>query len=99
MNTDKIIEIISNMEDFKELMKIGKAFSKKHDELSKAAMNRVKQKFKMGTKLRIKDEKGEWHTGMFFTFKKKKVDIILYGKHVKLTPIQFELYEAEVVEE
>ena len=97
MSIDEILETISEMEDYDELMRIAKVLQKRIDHLTQAAMQRVKQKFKMGVRIRIKDEKGEYHSGIFYGFTKKKVRFFVYNKEMKISPVQFEKLEAEVI--
>ena len=99
MSVDEILETISEMDDFEELMCIGKAFAKRHDYLRKLAMERAKKKFKMGDRITIKDEKGKVWKGIIRGFTKKHVRLIVGNAEIKVNPTDIERLEATVVEE
>ncbi len=96
MSIDKIVEAISKME-FEDLIRVGKVFNARHKQLTQAAMQRVRENFQMGDRIKIKDEKGEYHSGMFYSHAKKKVRFYMYNKELKLTPLDFERLEPEFV--
>ena len=98
MNVDEILEIISKIEDYEELMRIARALEKRSAHLTQAAMQRVKKKFSAPCRIRIKDEKGDYHIGLLRGFTKKKVRIIIYSKDMKINPIDMERLEAEVIQ-
>lgn len=85
------------MEDYGDLMSIATAIKNRSNHLTQAAMQRVKQKFSAPSRIRIKDEKGDYHTGLLRGFTKNKVRVIIYNKDMKISPIDMERLEAEVV--
>lgn len=99
MSIDKIVETISKIDDYEELMRIARVLEKRSAHLTQAAMQRVKKKFSAPCRIRIKDEKGDYHIGLLRGFGRKKVRIIIYSKDMKISPIDMERLEAEVVEE
>ena len=98
MSIDKIVETISKIEDYDDLQRIARALKNRSDYLAKLAMQRVKQKFKMGDRIRIKDEKGEYHSGFFYGVGRKKVRFHIYNKEMKVSPLNFERLEPEIVD-
>ena len=100
MSVDEILETISKMENWDDLQRIARGLKNRNNSLNQAAMQRVRQKFKMGDRIRIKDEKGKYHSGFFYgyTRNKKKVRFYIYNKEMKIGPLQFEKLEAEVEE-
>ncbi len=100
MSIDEILEAISKIEEWDDLQRIARGLSNRNKHLTQAAMQRVKQKFKMGDRIRIKDEKGEYHSGFFYgyTRNKKKVRFHIYNKEMKINPVQFEKLGAEIVD-
>lgn len=97
VSIEEILEVISQIENYDELMQIATAIKSKSDHLTQAAMQRVKQKFRMGHSIRIKDEKGDYHPGLVRGFTKNKVRVIIYNKDMKISPIDMERLEAEIV--
>ena len=58
----------------------------------------MKQNFKMGDRIKIKDEKGKYYSGIFYTVTRKKVRFHVNNAELKLSPLNFERLEPEVVE-
>lgn len=97
MSLDEILEEISKTENWDDLQRIAKALKNRNDHLVQLALQRVKQNFKMGDRIRIKDEKGEYHSGVFYGVK-NKVRFHINNQEVKISPLNFERLEPEVVE-
>lgn len=97
MRIDEIVETISKVEDYDEFMWIVTAVKSRGDYLTQAAMQRVKQKFPAPCLIRIKDEKGEYHKGLLRSFGRDKVRVVIYNKDMKISPIDMERLEAEIV--
>jgi len=98
MNVDEILETISKIEDWDDLQRIARILKNRSDHLTQAAMLRVKKKFKMGDRIRIKDEKGEYHSGLFYGIARKKVRFYISNQEIKISPLNFERLEPEVVD-
>jgi len=90
MNIDKILEVISKTENWDDLIRIGEAFNNRFKHLTQLAMQRLKQKYKMGDRIKVKTTDGEYHPAMIYGFTKNKVRIILYNKEVKVSPVDLE---------
>ncbi len=97
MSVDEIVETISKMENWDDLQRIARVLKNRSNHLNQAALQRVKQNFKMGDRIKIKDEKGEYHSGMFYGVTKKKVRFYINNQEMKVTPLNFERLEPEVV--
>lgn len=97
MNVDEILEAISKMEDWDDLQRIARALKSRNDRLSKLALQRVKQNFQMGDRIKVKDEKGEYHSGVFYGVTRKKVRFHINNQEIKVSPLNFERLEPEVV--
>jgi len=98
MSIDKIVETISKIEDWDDLQRIARVLKNRSNHLTQAAMLRVKKKFKMGDRIRIKDEKGEYHSGMFYGIARKKVRFYISNQEIKISPLNFERLEPEIVD-
>lgn len=98
MSVDEILEAISKTESWDDLQRIARALKSRNDRLSQLALQRVKQNFKMADRIKIKDEKGKYHSGMFFGVIGNKVRFHINNQEIKVSPLNFERLEPEVVE-
>jgi len=98
VSIDEILEAISKVEEWDDIQRIARGLSNRNKHLNQAAIQRVKQKFKMGDRIKIKDEKGEYHSGVFYAVTKKKVRFHIDNKELRFSPMNFERLEPEVVD-